>query len=161
MPSRRGPTTMVKKQSWAEMDKSEMPLERLQAAFEVYNKTTNKSPRTVNWYNEKLGLFRRFARPDAVLGDVSVASVRAFIADLQSRTMIHANNPYSPNRAQPLSSSYVQGFARALRAFASWLYEDGYTDTNILKNLKPPKIQQKVKEPLTDSEVRKLLALLN
>ena len=151
---------MAKKQSWAEMDKSQTPFGKLQAAFEVYNRTTNKSPRTIYWYNEKLGLFHRFLGPEAVLADVTIANVRGFVADLQSRTVSHANNPFTPNREGGLSSTYVQGFARALRAFSSWLYEDGYTDTNILKTLKPPKARQKVKEPLRDDEVRKMLAVI-
>jgi site-specific recombinase XerD len=51
-----------------------------------------------------------------------------------------------------LSSAYIQGFVRALRAFSSWLYEDGYAETNALKSLKPPRIQQKVVEVVSDKE---------
>ena len=43
-------------------------------------------------------------------------------------------------------------------AFSSWLYEDGYTDSNVLKRERPPRIQQKVVAVLSDDEVRKLLA---
>jgi integrase/recombinase XerC/integrase/recombinase XerD len=161
MTLKEGRFIMAKKQSWAEMEKSEIPLTDLKRAFEVYNRTTNKSPRTIHWYNEKLELFQRFLGPEAVLADIGVQSARSFIADLQGRESKHANNPFTGNRAGALSSSYVQGFARALRAFATWLYEDGYTDTNVLKTLKPPKIQQKVKVPLTDDEVRKFLTVPN
>jgi len=52
---------MAKKQGWAEMDKSKIPLEKLIEGFALYNRTTNKSPRTVDWYSERLGLFHRFA----------------------------------------------------------------------------------------------------
>lgn len=45
--------------------------------------------------------------------------------------------------------------------FASWLHEDGYTETNILKNLKPPRIQRKVTETLTDEEISKLVGSLD
>ena len=143
------------------MDKSGIPFAKLRAAFAVYNRTTNKSPQTVQWYEERLELFERFLGRRAVLAGVSVENVRAFIADLQGRTQRHANNPYVKNKEGVLSSSYIQGFARALRAFSSWLYEDGYTDTNVLRVVKPPKIQQKVVEVLKDEEVGQLLAVFD
>jgi hypothetical protein len=46
---------MAKKQTWAEMDKSGIPLAKLIEGFALYNRTTNKSPRTVDWYSERLG----------------------------------------------------------------------------------------------------------
>jgi site-specific recombinase XerD len=44
-----------------------------------------------------------------------------------------------------------------LRAFASWLHSEGYTETNRLQAVKPPKIQSKVIQVLTDEEIRRLL----
>jgi site-specific recombinase XerD len=151
---------MAKKQSWAEMDKTGIPLSNLVEGFALYNRTTNKSPRTVNWYTERLGLFLRFAGEDATLADISIANVRRFIAELQGRTVRNPNNPNFAKQG-PLSSSYIQSFARALRAFSSWLYEDGYTDTNILRPLKPPKVQQKLVEVLSDAEIERLLAVFD
>ena len=152
---------MAKKQSWAEMDKSNIPLAKLVEGFALYNRTTNKSPRTVDWYTERLACFQRFAGEDATLKDITVANVRAFIAELQARTTRNPNNPFFKNKDRPLSSAYIQSFARALRAFSSWLYEDGYTDTNVLRPLKPPKIQQKVVEVLSDAEIERLLAVFD
>ena len=71
--------------------------------------------------------------------------------------MKNANNPYFANKERPLSSAYIQSFARALRAFSSWLYEDGYTPTNVLKPMKPPRVQQKVVETLSEAEIQRLL----
>lgn len=44
------------KKTWAEMDKGNIPLGKLIEGFALYNQTTNKSPRTVAWYSERLGL---------------------------------------------------------------------------------------------------------
>jgi len=148
---------MVKRTRWADMDKNETPFAKLRAGYQVYNKTTGKSPHTVRWYDERLELFQRFVGPTANLTDVAIPTARAFIAHLQERTTKNPNNPFVLNKAKPLSSSYIQGFARALRAFSTWLHEDGYTDTNILRALKPPRIQQKVVEVLTDDEVNRLV----
>ena len=152
---------MAKKQSWAEMDKSGIPLDKLVEGFALYNRTTNKSPRTVDWYSERLGGFQRFVGDDATLADISIPNARAFIAELQGRKTRNPNNPFYKNKDRPLSSAYIQSFARALRAFSSWLYEDGYTDTNVLRPLKPPKIQQKLVEVLSDAEIEQLLAVFD
>ena len=106
MKPKEGLRIMAKKQSWAEMDKTGIPLSILVEGFALYNRTTNKSPRTVGWYTERLGLFQCFAGDDATLADISIANVRRFIAELQSRTV---RNPNNPNFARPgtLSSSYI------------------------------------------------------
>ena len=44
---------------WEEMYKSRSDLSVLMQHFEVHNRTEGKSPRTVGWYNEVLGLFVR------------------------------------------------------------------------------------------------------
>lgn len=152
---------MPKKTRWSAMNKDKTAFSKLREQFAVYNKTTGKSPSTVWWYEQKLGLFERWLGPDACLADVTIPNVRAYIAELQDRTTRWDNNPNIKNKEGSLSSSYVQSFARALRAFSTWLNEDGFTDTNVLKTLKPPKIQQKVTEPLTDDEVKRLVAVFD
>lgn len=152
---------MAKRTRWSAMKKDTIPFSKLREQFAVYNKTTGKSPATVNWYEQKLELFERWLGPDACLAEVTIPNVRAYIAELQERTTRWDNNPRIINKQGALSSSYVQSFARALRAFSTWLNEDGFTDTNVLKPLKPPKIQQKVTEPLTDEEVKRLVSVFD
>lgn len=152
---------MAKRIRWTEMDKSKTPFSTLRAAYMVYNQTTGKSPHTVKWYEFRLELFERWLEDGATLEDLTVANVRGYIAELQGRTERWSNNPFIKNKSGQLSTSYINGFARALRAFSTWLLEDEYTETNILKNLKPPKIQKKVVEPLTDEEVSRFVGILD
>ena len=149
---------MGKRRKWSEMDKSTIPLAKLRKAFEVCNQTTGKSPSTYRWYSDKLSLFERFLGDGCRLSDLTVASAREFIAHLQGRRVRHERNPFVTNKEGPLSSSYIQGFARALRAFSTWLHAEGYTDTNVLKPLKPPRIQRKVVQVLTEEEIGSVLA---
>jgi site-specific recombinase XerD len=151
---------MVARRRLPEMKKHDIPFSQLRAGFAVYNKTNGKSPHTVRWYEFRLELFERFLGPGATLSDFTVPNVRAYIADLQDRQVRYANNPRAKQEGS-LSSAYVQGFARALRAFASWLEMDRYTDMNVLKSLRPPRIQQKVVEVLSDEEVGKLVAVFD
>jgi site-specific recombinase XerD len=149
---------MGRRQRWSDMDKREIPLAQLQSAFEVYNQTSGKSPHTSRWYNEKLSLFERFLGDGCTLADLTLESVREFIAHLQDRRVRHEFNPFVKNKKGTLSSSYIQGFARALRAFSTWLHAEGYTDINVLKPLKPPRIQRKAVEVLTQDEINRILS---
>lgn len=152
---------MAKKTRWTKMNKQHTPLEVLRNAFRVYNQTTGKSGATVRWYDNRLMLFERFVGVGATLADVNVATVREYVADLQARTVLNPNNNLGARREGGLSSSYIQGFVRTLRAFSSWLFIEGYTDDNVLKAIKPPKIQQKVKDVLNDNEVGRLLKVFD
>jgi site-specific recombinase XerD len=50
---------------------------------------------------------------------------------------------------------------RALKAFSSWLYNEGYTDENKLKNLKLPKAPSKIVEPLISEEVKIVMGAID
>lgn len=152
---------MAIKRKQAGMTKDNLPLADLAGSFRLFNKTTGKSPRTVDWYDTRLDLFGRFIGADARLRDLTVEGVREYVVHLQERTERHPNNPHMRPKEGGLSSAYIQGFVRALRAFSSWLFAEGYTDTNRLQALKPPKIQRKVIPVLSDEEMRRLLGMFN
>lgn len=151
---------MVARRRWKQVDKSSVTLERLRQAFEVYNQVVGKSPHTINFYNQKLVLLERFLGQGCELSDFTLESVRAFIADLHSRQVRNEHNGFVKDKLGTLSSAYIQGFARGLRAFSTWLNQEGYTDTNVLQPLKPPRIQRKVIQPLNDEEIGRILGRL-
>ena len=59
------------------------------------------------------------------------------------------------------SSHTVNNRVRAVRAFFSWLHRQDYTEDNKLKNVRPPKVQDKGVDILTDNEVASILAATN
>jgi hypothetical protein len=63
-------------------------------------------------------------------------------------------------RQRPLSDASVNSYVRGLRGFASWLYEQEYTDTNLLGRLKAPKMTKKVVDILSDEEIARILVHL-
>jgi hypothetical protein len=67
---------MVRRESRAKMDKGSIAFAKLRQSYMVFNKTTGKSPRTVDWYDSRIELFERFLGPEAKLGDLTVARVR-------------------------------------------------------------------------------------
>ena len=56
-----------------------------------------------------------------------------------------------------MSPYTVQGKVRALRAFSSWLFREGYTPENILCYLKLPKVPAMLIETLTAEEIDQLI----
>jgi len=85
-----------------------------------------------------------YERP--VLEEFNTASVREFIIHEQDRGL----SPYT-----------VQGKVRGLKAFSSWLHREDYTSEHILHNVKPPKVPINLIEPLTSSEIERLLSCQN
>ena len=149
---------MAAKRRWTEMTKDHLPLTPLINAYQLYNRAVGKSYQTVLWYESRLGLYSRFLGEEPTLAAVNAESARAYIVHLQDRTDRHAGSPFVKNPAGKLSTAYIHGCVRAIRAFASWLYAEEYTDSNRLRIVKPPKVQQKVVPVLTDPEIRALLA---
>jgi integrase/recombinase XerD len=51
----------------------------------------------------------------------------------------------------------IQGYVRTYKAFASWLFEEDYTDQNILQRYRMPKARKSVPEWLRQDEIERLL----
>ncbi|MHB1356738.1 MAG: tyrosine-type recombinase/integrase [Anaerolineae bacterium] len=131
--------------------------------FAATKQTEGKSPRTISWYRGFLVRFATFAGKgqDVRLKDISIDTVRGFIAWLQGQTTRFAGHPNHPEVEGGLSPNTIHGFVRTLKAFASWLYEEGFTSSNILSRLKRPKVPQPMIEILSDKEIGQVFASIN
>jgi len=120
-----------------------------------------KSPATIRWHTRKLREYHKFlqAGSEGILfvQGFTLDAARSFIQSLMDRETRYKNHPMHEERKGGLSPSTINGFARSLKAFSTWLYEDGYTETNILKRMKAPKVPKMLIEPLTEDELRKIL----
>jgi integrase/recombinase XerC/integrase/recombinase XerD len=128
---------------------AEVNLYKLIVHFAQSNKAEGKSPKTISWYSEMLNGFIRFLESQGcrtVLSDFDVESVREFIVHEQERGI----SPYT-----------VQGKVRALKAFSSWLFREGYISDNLLSNCKLPKVPVILIEPLTAAEIDQLVDYQN
>lgn len=139
------------------MQKDSLPLAQLIQSYDLFNQASGKSPTTVAWYNDRLGTFLRFLGQDGRLSDLTVDAAHAYIVYLQNRNDRFAGNPDIIHKEGKLSSAYINGCVRSLRAFANWLFAEGHTDSHRLQLVKPPKVQKKVMQVLSDEEVQKLL----
>jgi len=94
---------------WQELEKDNIPLERLTRHFEAYNRSEGKSTATVEWYCRVLTYFSNYLNehnlPDT-LGDLNVFTVRDFILYLQTRTK-WSGHPYVPTPKGSLAAISV------------------------------------------------------
>lgn len=142
---------------------SSLGLRELIAWYQISNQAEGKSPRTIDWYTEMLMAFLRYMKVELQCYDLSafnIDTVRNYIIYLRNKPKFQGH-PYTPQQNKPLSPRTVQCHTRAVKAFASWLYAEGYTDQNILANLKLPKAPSKIIEPMTPQEIKKVVSSIN
>lgn len=134
-------------------------LSELASRYNHSNLADGKSPKTVKWYDEILRLFCMYVKAKPQSEDISLFNidlVRDYILYLRHKPKFQGH-PYTPEQGQLLSPKTVQCHVRALKAFSSWLYVEGHTKDNKLKNLKLPKAPTKVIQPLTPEEIKKVV----
>lgn len=134
---------------WSEINMAELDLGKLIIHFAQSNKADGKSPKTVSWYTDMLLGFTNYLKKTgkrATLAEFDAFNVREYIVHEQGRGV----SPYT-----------AQAKVRALKAFSSWLFNEGYTPDRALTNIKLPKVPIKIVEPLTVPEIEKLVSAHN
>jgi integrase/recombinase XerD len=118
-------------------------LASLAESWELALRAERKSPQTIKSYGDGVRQFLRWCAIEdrsPILDRPSVNGFTAFLLD--------AGSEPATARARQL----------ALRRFSSWLLDEGEITTDPLVGLKAPKLDQKVVEPLTDAELKSLVA---
>ena len=137
------------KLTWADLEMSKLELTKLITHYAQSNKADNKSAKTITWYSEMLGDYVKFIQSTgrgSTLTELNADMVREFILHEQSRNL----SPFT-----------VQGKVRALKAFSSWLWNEGYTPDNMLARIKVPKAPYRIVQTLKDWEIDALLKVQN
>ena len=129
--------------------------------YEICNRAEDKSLKTVTWYSANLKSFQNYLKsrhlPDT-LDKIDIKVLRQYVIYLLKKNKYHGH-PIIPEKTETLSASSVHGHVRTLRAFFSWLLAEGLIETNPARDLKPPKVYQKVVSTLSDDEIRAILAV--
>lgn len=134
---------------WNDLNMAELELTKLIVHFVQSKKAENKSPKTISWYLEMLSDFMKFVRSSGltgILAELNPQMVREFIISEQSRGL----SPFT-----------IQTKVRAIKAFSSWLFTEGYTPDNVLSTVKLPKAPLNIVEPLTATEIDSLIKAQN
>lgn len=103
------------------MEKTKTPLFLAVKLYQIYNQSEGKSPRTIEWYEHRLGMLKASFGPDFLMGTFEEVMLRMHIAD------------YKTNRqtGEDLLPSIINNHVRALMAFFNRACLDGYTETRL------------------------------
>jgi site-specific recombinase XerD len=138
-------------------------IDELVGLYEMSNIAEGKSSKTIAWYRDMLTSFSRFLKTMQYPSDssgFSIDKVREYIIYLRDKPKFEGH-PHTPAQTESVSPRTVQCHVRSLKAFSSWLYAEGYTSENRLKNIRLPKAPALVIEPLTPEEIKKVSASIN
>jgi site-specific recombinase XerD len=145
------------------MRKDDISLAHLSELLATEKAASGKSAETVSWYT---GVIARYADwlgaqdLEPTLVHFTLDDVRSYIVALQG-LQARALHPFQPTENRPLSDATINSYVRALRAFSSWLFEEGYTEAPVLARLKAPRMTRKTQEVLTEAEIAAIACGLN
>ena len=111
-------------------------------SWELALRSERKSPATIKSYGDGVRAFLRWCDANGHTPALDRDLVKTFVADLLD------------SGAEPGTAHTRQ---RAIRRFSAWLEDEGEIDTDPLLGLKPPKLDTKVVDPLSDDELRRLI----
>ena len=124
------------------MSNSPPDLAALLPSWQLSMRAERKSAATIASYSEGVLGFLRWAKTSNVTPEITKTNVQAFTAELLD------------NGAQ---AATARARHMALRRFAAWLADEGEIDANPLLGVKPPKLDQKVVDALSDEQLRLLI----
>jgi len=117
-------------------------LAALLPSWQLAMRAERKSAATIATYSEGVLAFLRWAKAAGIVPQITKTAVQTFTADL-----LDAGAQAATARTRHM----------ALRRFAAWLAEEGELDSNPLLGVKPPQLDSKVVDALTDEQLRLLI----
>jgi site-specific recombinase XerD len=133
-------------------------LGRLVDGYLITLRSEGKSPHSVAYYQRLLNNFLWWCDEQCIPKDVEVitaAHIRNFLLYIRMEPVRWGGRSTSSRR--PASSRTVAHYHGALRTFYNWLINEGLASGSPLETVKPPKVQEKVIQPLTPDDIRRLL----
>jgi site-specific recombinase XerD len=125
------------------MSESLPDLAALLPSWQLALRAERKSPATVVTYTEGVRGFLRWCSDTATTPELSKTTAQAFTTALLD---------------DGAEAATARTRHMALRRFAAWLADEGELDTNPLLGVKPPRLDSKVTEALTDEQCKRLIA---
>jgi site-specific recombinase XerD len=106
-------------------------------------KVMGRSPRTVEWYRQKMAWYLEQEAGPTYLDELTASELKRLLASLQDRG---------------LAANTVHGFFEVVRAFGNWASREGYPVDPLLLKMRPPKVPQKEMETYSEAQVAAILA---
>lgn len=134
-------------------------LESLAKGYILKCRTESKSPKTIIGYEMTLRNFIWYCKEQGfpAVQKLTAVHLRHFLWYLASES--HRWNSNSPTAKRRVSATTVNSYFRALRTFFNWLEYEELIKDNPFKNLKTPKVDNKIIQALTPNDVERLFKL--
>lgn len=117
-----------------------LPLDDLLSSWLIALKAQRKSAATLRAYGDGVRLFLRFLAEDGLAPELTKDNVLAYLASLAEK-----------------STATAVGRLAAIKRFARWLaVEEGFDAAGVL-SVKPPRLDQRAIDGVSDDELRRLL----
>ncbi len=131
-------------------------LESLVKGYLLNCRTENKSPKTISGYEMVLKNFIWYCKQNNFpeVQHLTAIHIRYFLMYLSSEP--HRWNSTSPSAKRLVNSTTTNTYFRRLRTFFNWLVREELILENPFKNLKPPKLENKVIQALIPNEIERL-----
>jgi site-specific recombinase XerD len=136
-----------------------MPLEDIIAIYYDDCTVQGFSPLTIRGYRRTMRCFMRWAHEAGAttLPDFTAEAVKRYIAQLQQKRKWE-DNAYVPTQDKKVCATTVRNYTRDLKAFASWLEREGYTEDNVLRKVRKPKADDVPPEPFSQDELNAIFS---
>nr|CRY94517.1 hypothetical protein [uncultured prokaryote] len=118
----------------------------IQQAFEDFmleQKVRGNSPKTQEYYSGALRLLLTYCGPEQEMAALTLAQLR---------------HHYLALTEKGLSTTTIQSYVRAWRAFLTWCYQEGYIAADLPQKFRLPKAKRPTIDVLTDREVQQLFS---
>jgi integrase/recombinase XerD len=109
--------------------------------FYIAKRAERLSPNTIKEYTITLTRFEKHTGSEKLITDITPGDIRSFLAGLDH-----------------LSKKTVLNAHVALSSLWTWAVRDGYCVEHVVHQVKPPKPEERIIQPFTQDEIRRILA---
>ena len=140
-----------------------MSLRSLAGAFILTKQTEAKSPRTVEFYADNLRRFLWYAENEGWPQDIhgiTTWHIRAFLGYVSTekhRWGLTGNG--SETSKHQVSRTTVHHYYNVLKAFFSWVVQEGFLPGSIMDNIRLSRVTPKIIKPYLLDEIRRIMAI--
>ena len=127
--------------------------------YDRFATAENKSPRTIEAVKQAVADFGSFLGGSTSIETVEAEDLRRYIRHLQGKPK-WSGHPTIKQDHGNLSDSAIASYVRSIRSFWSWLKREGFIGDNPFEQVKPPRVVERVVNPLTPAEVSSLLRII-
>lgn len=136
-------------------------LQKMKDGFLLEQKCRGNSVETVKYYEGNISRFIRYLEEFKIDTDTSAITkdeIKRYIVYLKGTKKWEKTEFITSDKQ--LASKSVQTYIRALKAWVSWIEDEGYLDNVVSKDIKLPKASAPAVEILTEDEIKKILKYL-